>query len=99
MNVTRSANDRCWRVSNLTLLLALLLSCARVCPAEDFGVLTNAAQVRQLTRAEAQSSRPVRLRGVVVYWDPGLELLVVQDDTAGVFIRVPSSELPLARGQ
>jgi signal transduction histidine kinase len=49
-------------------------------------VLTNAAQVRQLSSAAAAEGLLVRVRGVVTYFDPENELAFVQDPTAGTYV-------------
>ena len=51
-------------------------------------VLTNVVQVKQLSPTEAERRHPVRLRGVVTYfeWKPEWQLYtaILQDDTGGV---------------
>lgn len=59
---------------------------------------TNAAQIRQLSLTDAKQGQLVQLRGVVTYCDPLRELLIVEDDTGGVCVRISAKELPLARG-
>jgi PAS domain S-box-containing protein len=77
------------------LMLALVLA---IWPAGHGSELTNAVQIRQLGLIEARENQPVQLRGVVTYCDPPGEALVIQDYTGGVFVRLPDSDLPLARG-
>lgn len=48
-------------------------------------VLTNAAQLRALSAAEAAQRLPVRLRGVVTALNPGASVFI-QDGTGGTFI-------------
>jgi len=50
--------------------------------------LTNAAQIRNLTFAEALRSRPVKLRGVVVTeaGPPGNLAVVISDGTTGIYL-------------
>jgi PAS domain S-box-containing protein len=79
------------------LSLALLCLLAANLPARG-AELTNTAQIRQLGLVEAKEGQTVRLRGVVTYSDPPRELLVVQDNTGGICVRVPTFELPIARG-
>ena len=68
-------------------------------PPDPRAVLTNVAQIRQLGPAALRNPQPVRLRGVVTYHDPDWSLLFAQDATGGIYVRVPTAELPLARGQ
>ncbi|MBU6401277.1 MAG: PAS domain S-box protein, partial [Verrucomicrobia bacterium] len=51
-----------------------------------FPTLTNVAQVRGLSVEAARAGQPVRLRGVVTYYDAPWGILFVQDGTGGVFI-------------
>ncbi len=51
-----------------------------------FPCLTNSAQVRLLSAAEARRGYPVRLSGVVLYADPLAGDLVIQDKAGGIYI-------------
>ena len=44
--------------------------------------------------AEAKRGYPVKLRGVVTYYNPYNTNLVVQDDSAGIYVRVGNSPMP-----
>jgi signal transduction histidine kinase len=61
-------------------------------------VLDSAAQIRALPAKEAGRGFPVRLRGVVTYYDPAAIDLFVQDATGGIYV---ACDTPLAveRGQ
>ena len=60
--------------------------------------LTNAAQLRALSPAEAARRRPVRLRGVVTAQNPDRSVFV-QDDTGGSFLtKIPPGLRPLQPG-
>lgn len=48
--------------------------------------LTNALQIRELDPLLAQTGIPVRLRGVVTYYDVPLNNLFLQDASAGIFV-------------
>ena len=48
--------------------------------------LTNVLQIRLLPPAEAQKGLPVKLHGVVTYYDARSNDLFVQDTTAGVYV-------------
>jgi signal transduction histidine kinase len=62
--------------------------------------LTNAVQIRQLAPDIAQKNLPVRLRGVITYYDPPLYSLFFQDATAGIFVLMDTNhDSTLAAGQ
>jgi hypothetical protein len=60
--------------------------------------LTTAAAVRALSAADAEKHLPVKLRGVVTFYDDGLFSRFVQDDTAGIYLQV-TNVLTLQPGQ
>ena len=76
-------------------------------------VLTNVAQIRQLTPEQAARGYPVRIRAVVTYYSPtgpnflGRDTFMgsdtpdvfVQDSTAGIWVNAPKDAAPLAAGQ
>ena len=70
---------------------------------KDFppGELQTAQQVRQLTPEQTASHYPVRLRGVVTFFDPNQYFQFVQDETAGIYFSLDnlSGSPPLAIGQ
>ena len=50
--------------------------------------------------AEAKRGYPVKLRGIITYYNPYNTNLVVQDDSAGIYVRVGNSQVPkLETGQ
>ncbi len=49
-------------------------------------VLTQAAQIRQLTPKEAQRGYPIHLHGVLTYYTPRLRLTFFEDSTAGIYV-------------
>lgn len=61
--------------------------------------LRTAAEVRRLTVAQAQEGTPVRLRGVVTFFDEVLYSRFVQDDTAGIYLRESTNTPALLPGQ
>jgi hypothetical protein len=61
-------------------------------------VLTTAAEVRSLTAAEAEKHYPVKLRGVVTFYDDSLFSRFLQDDTAGIYLQA-TNPLALRPGQ
>ncbi len=58
---------------------------------KSLSLLTNAAQVRELTREAADERFPVKLRGTVIA-EPqiGGEGFAMQDETAGIYLRGPA---------
>ncbi|MGH7989099.1 MAG: PAS domain-containing sensor histidine kinase, partial [Limisphaerales bacterium] len=63
--------------------------------------LWTAEQIRQLTQAEAAQRYPVRLQGVVTFFDQNNYFSFVQDGTAGIYFSLDdlSDNPPLAAGQ
>lgn len=62
-------------------------------------ILTTAAQVRSLSAAEADLQHPVKLRGVVTFYDKGLYSHFIQDDTAGIYLLELTNGPALEAGQ
>ena len=60
--------------------------------------LTHAAEVRRLTPQEAVKGIPVHLRAVVTYYDPAMNDIFVQDETAGIYV-AGDQPLDLQQGQ
>jgi hypothetical protein len=84
-------------LAGLGCLLLLGCSCAAAeVPAAE---LQKAEQVRRLTTPEAERRIPVRLRGVVTFFDEGLFSHFVQDDTAGIYLTTSTNLPPLVAGQ
>lgn len=86
---------------NPTLLLLTLMFAVEVPllaqPAES-DVLTTVSQIRKLSAADANKHRPVKLRGVVTFYDDGLYSRFFQDETAGIYIETTNT-LSLQAGQ
>lgn len=86
----------------VTLLCCLLVGWH----AEPLGaakaLLTNVAQVKRLSDDEEEAHLPVRLRGVVTYFNSEAGLALLQDATGGIAFNIGSAEqadqLRLARG-
>lgn len=51
--------------------------------------LTTVAAIRGLTAEQTQQKLPVRLRGVVTFFDENLFSRFIQDDTAGIYLQFP----------
>ena len=62
-------------------------------------ILTTAAGVRSLSAPEAARGLPVKLRGVVTFYDETLYSRFVQDETAGIYLRELNNMPPLLPGQ
>jgi diguanylate cyclase (GGDEF)-like protein len=72
-------------------------------PGPSLPVITVARAAHHLTMADAAARYPVRLRGVVTYYDPspipGHTIFFVQDTSGGVYVSLAkTSPVPLAAG-
>jgi len=56
--------------------------------------LNSVAEVRALSVAETSEHLPVKLRGVVTFFDEQLYSHFIQDDTAGIYVRFPTNVAP-----
>src|SRR5208283_519170 len=61
--------------------------------------LRTAGSVRRLSAREAERHIPVRLRGVVTFFDEALFSRFIQDDTGGIYLDVSTNLPPLIPGQ
>lgn len=68
------------------LALGFMLMSGRVLKSGPLPTLTSCAQVRKLTAKEANRGYPVRLRGVVTYFDPVKPNFFIQDPSGGIWI-------------
>ncbi len=58
----------------------------------SFGILTNAAQIRDLKTAQAARAVPVHLRGVVIdQASPRDQAVILADETAGIYLRADAN--------
>ena len=48
--------------------------------------LTQVRQIRELKPEDAEKNLPVRIHGVITYYDPPFYNLFLQDATAGIFV-------------
>ena len=62
------------------------------------GDIRTISDLKHLSVAEASARRPVSVRGIVTYFDPGWGLLFVQDQTSAVFVNTSAMNLPLKAG-
>ena len=80
----RTARLHCWFGLVFAIFAGGLPFCARAqAPSEE---LRTAAAVRSLTVEEAQQHRPVRLRGVVTFFEENIFSRFIQDETAGIYL-------------
>jgi hypothetical protein len=69
-----------------------------VAAGENVQELRTAEEVRRLTPKEAEQHLPVRIKGVVTFFDSGLYSRFVQDDTAGIYLQDIPGGLPMRTG-
>jgi PAS domain S-box-containing protein len=62
-------------------------------------ILTDVASVRMLTDSQAQQGYPVRLRGLITYYDPDLPVLYIQNVTGGIRVELGKQDPALKAGQ
>ncbi len=70
----------------ITLLLLLLVLAQAACRPTEPTVYTTAQQIKLANGDAQQHSRPVQLRATVTYYDPAWQILMVQDETGGLYI-------------
>ncbi|MEO5823204.1 MAG: response regulator [Vicinamibacteraceae bacterium] len=58
-------------------------------------VLTQASDIRNMSVSEAKRGYPVKLQAVITYYDPHNTTLTIQDASAGIYVRVGNSPVPL----
>jgi hypothetical protein len=111
MNGERTAS-RLWRYGShpsprlylaMTLLLGVIgqIAYGAADANQSARLIQTAAEVRQLSTQDAESQLPVRLRGVVTFFDRELSYRFIQDETAGVGLHVDgeAENVVLAAGQ
>lgn len=64
------------------------------------GVITRASQIRSLTVEQAKQGSPVRLSGVITYYDPEEPDLFIQDASGGIWVNleIVKPNVPLSAG-
>ena len=80
----------------------MALLCAGTAAAQQpagLPTLTRVKQIRQLSMEQAGRKYPVRLQGVVTYFDPSSESMFLQDGTGGIWARHPRGGARLQAGQ
>src|SRR6266542_207799 len=92
-------------VAHWTLAVRLISMWALICRAEppaakpDLPVFRSISQVRRLKTEEANRGYPVRLRGVVTYYDFPHGDLFVQDGGEAIYVEPGGTPLPLHAGR
>ena len=71
----------------------------RLPAADTLPALTNAVQVLKLSHDEASQGHPVRLQGVITYYDPHWHFMFIQDVTAGIFVNRANADFAIQTGQ
>jgi PAS domain S-box-containing protein len=83
----------------MPLALLLLTAILGLPPLHAAEQLRTAAEVRGLTVEQAQRQLPVKLRGVVTFFDENLFSRFIQDETAGIYLRESTNTPWLTPGQ
>ena len=78
-----------WRLNVLALVSGLVMPG----PAEPARVeeLRTVAAIRQLSVAQTRQNIPVRLKGVITFFDERLYSYFMQDETAGIYLQFPTN--------
>ena len=79
------------------LAVAALASCGRA-PDLSRTVLTSASQVRQLSAAQVRLGVPVRIKGILTYFDGLSSYCFVHDSTGGIRVALAPGQIPPAIG-
>jgi hypothetical protein len=74
--------------------MVLLWSAGWICAQEQ--ALDTVIAVRKLTGVQTQQKTPVRLHGVVTFYDETLFSRFLQDETAGIYLQFPTNIIPPA---
>ena len=67
--------------------------------AEDLPLLTSIAAIRHLSADEAALRYPVKVRGVVTYYDLAWRLLFIQEESNGIFVHAADLDETFAIGE
>jgi hypothetical protein len=81
------------------LLVAIGAGTAWAQPQTPPAVIQTASEIRQLGPEQAAQRLPVRIRGVVTFWDNGLYSRFVQDASAGIYLQEMTNMPPISPGQ
>ena len=104
----------CWgrhlgRIAQRLVLAHLFLGFANLSPARQTGtpsgtntnlpLLVRASQIRELSASEAARQYPVRLTGVLTYYDLTHYMQFIQDDSSGIYFVAATPDPLLRAGQ
>ena len=81
------------------LLLLLAAACSRIGEPGPAKLIESIAEVWKLTPAQARRGYPVEFHGIVTFFDPQVDLLTIQDSTAGIYVEVTDAAADLRPGQ
>jgi two-component system sensor histidine kinase/response regulator len=82
------------------LLLAYFASaCQRTETKDNLPTVTQVDELARLTPAQSEAGYPVRLRGIVTYYDPEWKVLFFQDSTGGIYIDPQGQVFNIQAGQ
>lgn len=79
--------------------LLMLAACRWTGGLDPAKPIKSLAEVRALTPAQARRGYPVEFHGIVTFFDSQVELLTVQDGTAGIYVEVAGVPTGLSPGQ
>jgi diguanylate cyclase (GGDEF)-like protein len=74
-----------------TFFVLVVLSVLAACGTRKDKKYTRISAVVKTIRGGAVSPQPVRITGTVTYIDPEWQLMFIQDESAGLYIRVPTT--------
>jgi PAS domain S-box-containing protein len=83
----------------LAWLLSVVVAQGQKSTIANLPTLTHVEQIRRMSIEEAGRGYPVRLRGVVTYYNWGVDDLYVQDSTAGIWVNPGPTKLALHQGE
>lgn len=83
----------------LFLLAFFAPACRNAASNEKLATLTRAEEIINLSPEERERGYPVRLQGVITYYDPEWHVLFFQDSTGGIYIDPQGQDLKVHAGQ
>ncbi len=83
----------------MSLRFTLLVAAGALWAQNPLPTLTRVEQIRKLSADQANRRYPVRLRGVVTYFDRNRPNVFVQDETGGIWVQWPQNGPALRAGQ
>lgn len=98
-NKKMSNHIRSRTFKSIIVASGLLVPCLGLLAQPADQVLSTAKAVRSLSAADAERHIPVKLHGVVTFYDETLFSRFLQDETAGIYFSVTTNMPPLVAGQ